>query len=137
MDDATPPGPTIPAGTTQPPTPTVRNLTPHAVHLLGPDTVVELPPAGPPARLVLAPDQPDGEIRVGDLTVPLVRTAATPTVTGLPDPESGVLLIVARPVAEAFPHRDDLAYPHQVVRDEHGVIIGCRALGRPTHPFVS
>jgi hypothetical protein len=69
---------------------------------------MELPPAGPPTRLVLAPDVPDGEVVVGSVSVPLVRTSATPVIVGLPDPEPGVLLIVARPVAEADPHRDDL-----------------------------
>jgi hypothetical protein len=109
----------------------VRNLTPHPIHLVGESRTVVLPPSGPPARLVLAPDLPDGSVLIEGLSIPLVRTAATPIVVDLPDPEPGVLLIVARPVADALTDRKDLAYPHRAVRDEHGVVVGCRALGRP------
>jgi len=113
-------------------TPDVVNLTPHVVRLIGEDgTVVELPPAGLPARLVLQPDQPDGAVRIGPLVVPLKRTAATPQVTDLPDHRPGVLLVVSRAVAEAFPERDDLVYPYDTVRDDQGVIVGCRSLARP------
>jgi len=110
---------------------TVRNLTPHPVRLVGPDGVVALPPDGPPARLVLAEDLPDGSVEIRGTVIPLVRTAATSAVTGLPDPVTGVLLIVARAVAEEFPDRDDLAYPHRATRDAKGAVTGCRALGRP------
>lgn len=107
------------------------NLTPHVVRLVGEDQTVELPPAGPPARVVLRPDRPDGAVRVGSLVVPLKRTAATGVVTGLPEPRPGVMLIVARPVAEALPERDDLVYPHETVRNADGVVVGCRSLARP------
>lgn len=107
------------------------NLTPHVVRLIGDDATVELAPAGPPARLVLLPDQVDGFVQVGPVTVPLKRTAASSEVTGLPDPRPGVLFIVARALAEALPHRDDLVYPHDAVRDSAGVVIGCRSLARP------
>jgi len=112
----------------------IRNLTPHPIHLVGEGRVVELPPDGPPARLALAPDVPDGTVVVEGLPVPLVRTAATPTVVDLPDPEPGTLLIVARPVADVVTDRHDLVYPHRAVRDEDGVVVGCRALGRPSLP---
>jgi hypothetical protein len=84
-----------------------------------------------PARLALAPDLPDGTMVVDGLPIPLVRTAATATVVNLPDPEPGTLLLVARAVAEALTGRQDLAYPHRTVRDDNGVVVGCRALGRP------
>lgn len=71
---------------------------------------------------------------IGGMSIPLVRTAATPTVVDLPDPEPGTLLIVARPVADAVTDRHDLAYPHRAVRDDRGVVVGCRALGRPARP---
>ncbi|ASW55505.1 hypothetical protein [Plantactinospora sp. KBS50] len=111
--------------------PEVRNLTPHVVRLIGDGQIVALEPAGPPARVVLHADRPDGTVRIGPLVVPLKRTAASPLVTGLPERRPGVLLIVARPVAEARPDRDDLVYPHDTVRDAAGVIVGCRSLGRP------
>ncbi|WP_405107994.1 hypothetical protein OG559_25405 [Micromonospora sp. NBC_01405] len=109
----------------------VVNLTPHVVRLVGDGVTVEVPPAGPPARVVLRPDREDGAVRVGPLVVPLKRTAASPVVTGVPDRRSGVLFIVARAVAEALPERDDLVYPHDTVRDAAGVVVGCRSLARP------
>lgn len=112
--------------------PELINLTPHVVRLVGDEAEVELAPAGPPARVVLRPDRVDGEVRVGPLVVPLKRTAASPLVTGVPDRKPGVLFIVARAVAEALPDRDDLVYPHDTVRDDRGVVIGCRSLARPS-----
>ncbi|MFC8849719.1 MULTISPECIES: hypothetical protein [unclassified Micromonospora] len=109
----------------------VVNLTPHVVRLVGDEVIVELAPAGPAARVVLQPDRVDGAVRVGPLVVPLKRTAASPLVHGVPERRSGVLLIVARAVAEALPERDDLVYPHDTVRDERGVVVGCRSLARP------
>lgn len=111
----------------------VLNLTPHVVRLVGEAATVELVPAGPPARVVLRPDLDDGAVRIGPLLVPLKRTAASPTVTGVPERRPGVLLIVARPVAEALPARDDLVYPHDTVRDSSGVVVGCRSLARPAN----
>lgn len=111
--------------------PEVVNLTPHVVRLVGDGVAVELAPAGPPARVVLRPDLADGQVRIGPLVVPLKRTSASPLVTGVPDRRPGVLFIVARAVAEALPDRDDLVYPHDTVRDERGVVVGCRSLARP------
>jgi hypothetical protein len=112
--------------------PEVINLTPHVIRLIGDTATVELPPAGPAARVVLLPDRHDGQIRIGSLLVPLKQTAASAEVTGLPEQRLGVLLIVARPVAEALPQRDDLLYPHDTIRDANGTVTGCRSLGRVT-----
>lgn len=112
----------------------LRNRTPHPIHIVGDDRTLEIAPDGPPARLVLAPDQPDGTLTIDGVPVPLLRTTATASVADLPAPEPGTLLVVARPVAEALPERDDLAYPHRSVRDDRGAVIGCRALGRPARP---
>lgn len=112
-------------------TPEVLNLTPHVVRLVGEQTTVEVVPSGPPARLVLLPDRADGAVRVGSLVVPLKRTAASTQVVGVPEPRPGVLLIVARPVAEALPEREDLVYPHDTIRDASGAVVGCRSLARP------
>ncbi|MFI9531140.1 hypothetical protein [Micromonospora rosaria] len=109
----------------------VVNLTPHVVCLLGGELAVEVPPSGPPARVVLRPDIADGVVRVGPLVVPLKRTAASPVVVGVPESRPGVLFIVARAVAEALPERNDLVYPHDTVRDAGGRVVGCRSLARP------
>jgi hypothetical protein len=114
------------------PVTTVLNLTPHIIHLIGPDAAEEIPPDGPPARLTLAPEQPIGDVRVGAVTLPVVGTGSTGRVTNLPERRPGVLLIVARAVAEALPDRDDLVFPHNAVRDTLGVVVGCRAFGQVT-----
>lgn len=49
-------------------------------------------------------------------------------VTGLPPRQEGVWLIVSRLVASASPDRDDLLIPGPLVRDERGVVKGCRGL---------
>lgn len=46
-------------------------------------------------------------------------------VTGLPEPEDGVLYIVSMMVLEAC-RREDLIAPVDMVRDNTGRIIGCR-----------
>jgi hypothetical protein len=116
---------------TQPPSaPEVLNLTPHPIRLVGDGAVVELAASGPPARVVLLPDRADGQVRIGCLVIPLKRTAASAEVTGLPEERPGILIIVARPVAEALPRRDDLVYPHDTVRDTVGAVVGCRSLAR-------
>lgn len=89
------------------------------------------------------------EVNIGDLSIPVFGTAPRVTVeynewgtfngipllvgsrgevADLPAPQSGVLLIVSYQVRVAFPERTDLASPAQMVRDENGVIIGCRSL---------
>lgn len=49
-------------------------------------------------------------------------------VVGLPDPEEGKIYIVSVPVAKSLPERNDLFVPNDLVRDEDGVIVGCRSL---------
>lgn len=111
--------------------PQVLNLTPHTIRIIIGEATLSVPPSGPLARIVLAPDVPDGTVTIEGHQVPIVRTAATPEVTCLPEPRQDVLLIVARAVAEALPDRQDLVYPHDTVRDDRGAVIGCRSLGRP------
>lgn len=49
-------------------------------------------------------------------------------VTGLPDPEPGVIYVVSQLVVAQLPERDDLAFPFGLVRDDKGDIIGFSAL---------
>lgn len=62
--------------------------------------------------------------------MPLVISAVTPSVVGLPARQQDVLLIVSRMVAAALPQRRDLVFPYDVMRDSEGHPIGCRALGQ-------
>ena len=64
-----------------------------------------------------------------DITVP-ITSAKFGEVEGLPAPEKGTIYIVSNLVAQAVPDREDVFFPDDVVRDENGNIIGCRALGK-------
>jgi len=99
------------------------NLTPHTLNIHTPDKVVNLPPSGAVARVatVSVPAAPMGGI-------PTVTTSFG-EVTGLPEPQHGVTLVVSGMVASAAP-RDDVLSPGDLVRDENGRPVGCRGLRR-------
>jgi len=49
-------------------------------------------------------------------------------VTGLPSAVDGTWLVVSRLVAAACPDRQDLLVPADLVRDDEGRVVGCKAL---------
>ena len=52
-------------------------------------------------------------------------------VDGLPEPQEGTIFIVSALVAQALKGaRDDLVVPDDTVRDDRGVIIGCKSFAR-------
>lgn len=96
----------------------IMNLTPHAVNVGG----ITLPPSGSIARVSVTLAQ------AGEFSgIPLVR-GTYGEVTGLPDQQDGVLLVVSAMVRAALPERKDLASPAMLVRDDKGNITGCEAL---------
>ena len=112
----------------------LRNLTPHPVTIVipgGRSMTIPTDPEGP-ARCIPTTEvvgkvmviTPDG----GDVEFVPVRRTVMGAVTGLPDPEPGVLLLVSRVVAEAARDRKDLVIVDDTVRDDQGRIIGARAL---------
>ena len=69
-----------------------------------------------------------GELWAGRCNpVPLI-TQTFGEVVGLPAPEEGKFYIVSALVRAACPDRYDLGSPAELVRDDAGRIIGCRAL---------
>lgn len=107
----------------------LTNLTPHTVQILWAGDGFEIEPSSPPARCAVETEIVD-TISVWDgFLVPVTRPRFG-AVTGLPDPEDGVGYIVSRVVAEARPDRRDLYIPDQLVRDNQGRIVGCRALAQ-------
>lgn len=80
-------------------------------------------PDTPAARIV---QEAVSEVVDGGVPVRAIRYGET---VGLPEMVDGVLLVVARVVAQQVP-RADLVFPDQEVRDADGQIIGCRALAR-------
>lgn len=108
----------------------IENLTPHAVVLLTVDgDPVTIRSAGPAPRVQIHREI-GGTISTASGTFHVRRTVRTSDVTDLPVQRPQVVLIVSRIVAEACPHRDDLVFPDDAIRDAGGTIVGARALGR-------
>jgi len=106
------------------------NMTPHAVNIIAEDGAVTVPPSGVVPR-VTWDRRGCGTMAVEGIEVPVTAYSGDPHVDPpLPDEQEGVLLLVARVVAEAVPGRGDLVVPDGLVRDEAGRVVGCRALGR-------
>ena len=110
----------------------VRNLTAHPVTFVSPDgtrSTIAPDPAGP-ARVVIERVQ-EGEVQIEGVPFPVpVFRSRVAEPAQLPEPEPGVLLLVARAVAEAAPGREDLVIVDQTVRDDQGRIVGAQALAR-------
>lgn len=103
----------------------IVNLTPHPLTLVGNNGTLNVPASGQVARLavtrqMLAPVVIDG------VELP-VSHPVLGAIVGLPDPQTGVLLVVSALVAEAA-QRMDVMSPGELLRDENGVIIGAKGL---------
>lgn len=110
----------------------IRNLTPHAIHVLGEDNqvVLTLPASGVVARAATSRSCV-GTVDVDGVAVPVpVNATSFGDVTGLPDPQPGVAFVVSAITAQAVRDRDDVFIVDDSVRDADGRIIGCRALAR-------
>ena len=102
-----------------------NNLTPHAVKIFVGDAVTIIAPSGIEARVSAT----DRLVEVVD-GIPFFETSFG-EVTGLPDAEDGVTLIVSALVVSAAPERTDLRSPAKLIRDSAGAVIGCAGLTRP------
>ena len=100
------------------------NLTPHAVNVLLNGRTITIEPSGTVAGCSVSREQADAIE-----SIPVNRTVFG-TVEGLPKPQDGVYYMVSSLVAQALPSRTDLFVPDDVIRDEAGRVIGCRALAR-------
>lgn len=106
----------------------IINLTPHAVTIDTGAYRVTLQPSGKVAR-VSQRDEPAGELNDIPLFVQWFGE-----VVDLPPEQVSIhaLYIVSGLVRSALPDRLDLVTPTGLVRDEAGVVIGCRGLA--CHP---
>lgn len=104
------------------------NLTPHAVTFYADNgervKVVKTIPSSGVARAEQT-REPLGDIN----GIPVSRTAYG-KVTGLPDPQDGTVYIVSVLTAQAARGRDDLYIVDDLVRDDAGQILGCKALAQ-------
>lgn len=120
------------------------NLNPHEVVLIGDGQQLVLPPSGTVPRLVLGGGT---TVTVGTLGAGGGTGEETPVTLSLtygeglvgldpplPDPQPGVLYVTSRVVAEHCPQRDDLAWPHELVRDTAGRPVGARGLATVGSP---
>lgn len=104
----------------------IVNLTPHTVHIMpnGPDGEVTSIPSSGEARAQTSRE------KAGTINGIQVYRTRFGAVEGLPEPQPNTIYIVSSITAQAVPHRDDVFIPDDIVRDEQGRVIGCRALGR-------
>jgi hypothetical protein len=69
-------------------------------------------------------------IKIGVVNgIPLFRSV-TGEAEGLPAVEHGTIYVVSSLTAQAAPHRKDVYFPDDVIRDDIGRVIGCRSLSR-------
>lgn len=110
---------------------TYLNLTPHALYVKAQDgEYVTIPPSGDVARVVYNRFPPE-QVRIDGHEIAISVAGSPREIIGLPEPEPGVVLIVAKAVSDAAPaHRGDLMSPGKLIRDEDGTVIGCDGLTR-------
>ena len=99
------------------------NLTPHAINIVSStgNPVVTLQSEG----LVRCTQE---DIPTGTIAGITITSTSYGQVEGLPSPAPNTYYIVSRLVLTACPDRTDLLVPNQVVRNEHGQIVGCQSL---------
>ncbi len=102
----------------------ITNMTPHQIVVVGQggEVLLSIAPSGQVARV--------GQTReiVGEVNgLPIYRSTYG-EVTGLPEAQDGVALIVSAMVRLATPGRGDIYSPGELVRDAAGQPIGCRGL---------
>ena len=115
------------------------NLTPHDIIVFSAvtgETVAEIHPYGLIARVEKTDRQVDAETvaapgfggdgETWEYNIP-VMVSSLSAVSGLPNEQAGVRFIVSAQVRVACPDRLDLVSPADLVRDEAGNVIGCRA----------
>lgn len=105
---------------------TIINLTPHTINVLGTDNqpVMAIEPSGQLARLSTSREC------IGSVNGIPVNATVMGDLTGLPDPQPGIVYLVSLAAAKAVPDRDDVFVTDDAVRDETGRIVGCRAFAR-------
>ena len=101
------------------------NLTPHPIIFLDDEKniIKMVEPSGQLARVKVTKK----DIREID-GIP-VKQSSFSNIEGLPEPQEGIIYLVSSLVASRCSERKDVFIPDDSVRDNEGVIIGCRSLG--------
>lgn len=103
----------------------LKNLTPHEITIFRGrgNPLVSIPPSGVVARISVAYNQ------VTEISGIPVYNAVYGGVTGLPEPQAGVIFIVSGMVAAMVTGREeDVFSPGELIRDESGYPAGCNGL---------
>lgn len=116
----------------------IINLTPHPITIVrdeprsedGYHVIAQIPGTDFPARCAENWEDRGHHAFIGGIEEIPLGAMTYGQVTGLPDPVEGTWYIVSQMVAAAAPDRDDLVFPAQMMRNEVGQIIGCRALAQ-------
>lgn len=96
------------------------NLTPHTINVIGQDgKKLDILPSGTVARCS------QEEKVIGEINGFPVTQQRFGDVVDLPEPQDGTMFIVSRLVADAS-RRKDLLIPGPLMRNEEGVVIGCK-----------
>ena len=104
----------------------VVNLTPHAINFVSKEgaPVCTIEPSGSIARVTCE------TVETGEINgIPLTENVYG-EVEGLPLPEEGTVYLVSSLVASRCPERKDVFIPNEPVRNEKGMIVGCKSFGR-------
>lgn len=104
----------------------IINLTPHRVNIfLANGSITSIPSSG--VARVNENRECLKYLSIEENTLVPIYKSVLGKVEGLPQPEPDVAYIVSRVVAAALPERQDLIYPHDIVRDREGRIIACKS----------
>lgn len=103
----------------------ILNLTPHSLTLVGDNGTLVVPPSGQVARLTVTRKEIT-PIEIDGFILPVNRPTLG-AITGIPEREHGVILVVSALVAEAV-RRADVMSPGELLRDGFGAIVGARGL---------
>lgn len=115
------------------------NLTPHPITIECTDQrQLTLPVSHTVARLREQRRVVEGLQHCADsaqsYTIDVTQVAYGPT-EDLPPPAAFTGYVVSQMVAQANPHRDDLYFPGQLIRNGQGAIVGCRGLSQVPRPW--
>ncbi len=102
----------------------IKNLTPHAVRILGADgtEITTIAPSGVVARVAVSRQS------IAPVDGIPVSVCAYGAVENLPAEEVGTILVVSGMVRAAATGRRDVFSPGELVRDAAGQPVGCRGL---------
>lgn len=103
------------------------NCTPHDVNLITKNGNITFPRSGIIPRLT-EQQVKINSINSNGIEIDIMQKSFLEP-EGLPEPQEGTIYIVSALVAGAV-NRDDIVIPNDIVRDDQGIIIGCRSLAK-------